>query len=90
MKSSARRAALHDAAGIHDHDPVGDLGDHAHIMGDEHDGGAEIARSLRIRSRIWACTVTSSAVVGSSAISSEGLQDSAMAMTARWRMPPES
>ena len=43
-----------------------------------------------IRSRICACTVTSSAVVGSSAISSAGLQDSAMAIIARCRMPPEN
>ena len=42
------------------------------------------------RSRICACTVTSSAVVGSSAISSLGSQDSAMAIATRWRMPPES
>ena len=42
------------------------------------------------RSRICACTVTSSAVVGSSAISSRGSQDSAMAMATRWRIPPES
>ena len=33
--------------------------------------------------------VTSSAVVGSSAIRTEGLQASAMAIMARWRMPPE-
>ncbi|ODQ83872.1 hypothetical protein BFG51_08405 [Dietzia alimentaria] len=42
------------------------------------------------RSRISCCTVTSSAVVGSSAMSSLGSQDSAMAMPTRWRMPPES
>ena len=41
-------------------------------------------------SRIWAWMVTSSAVVGSSAISSDGRQDSAMAIMARWRMPPEN
>jgi len=34
--------------------------------------------------------VTSSAVVGSSAIRSEGLHDSAIAIIARWRMPPEN
>ncbi len=34
--------------------------------------------------------VTSSAVVGSSAMSRLGLQDSAMAIIARWRMPPEN
>ena len=34
--------------------------------------------------------VTSSAVVGSSAISSAGAQTSAMAIMTRWRMPPDS
>ena len=34
--------------------------------------------------------VTSSAVVGSSAISSFGLQAIAMAIMTRWFMPPES
>ncbi len=43
-----------------------------------------------MRSRICACIVTSSAVVGSSAISSLGLQDSAIAIITRWRMPPEN
>ena len=42
------------------------------------------------RSRICFCTVTSSAVVGSSAISSLGLQAKAMAMVTRWRIPPDS
>ena len=44
----------------------------------------------QIRSRICACTVTSSAVVGSSAMSSSGSQLSAMAIIARCRMPPEN
>ena len=43
-----------------------------------------------ISSRICAWMVTSSAVVGSSAMSSFGLQASAMAIITRWRMPPES
>jgi len=34
--------------------------------------------------------VTSSAVVGSSAMSSFGLQEIAMAIITRWLMPPES
>ena len=42
------------------------------------------------RSRICACTVTSSAVVGSSAISSRGSSAIAEAIRARWRRPPES
>ena len=40
-------------------------------------------------SSTWACTVTSRAVVGSSAMTSSGSHDSAMAIMARWRMPPE-
>ena len=44
----------------------------------------------RIRSRICAWIVTSSAVVGSSAISSFGLQASAIAIITRCRMPPDS
>ena len=38
----------------------------------------------------WAWTVASRAVVGSSAISSLGRRARAMAIMARWRMPPES
>ncbi len=41
-------------------------------------------------SRIWAWIVTSSAVVGSSAIRISGLHESAMAIMTRWRMPPEN
>ena len=41
-------------------------------------------------SRICAWMVTSSAVVGSSAMTSAGFITSAIAMTTRWRMPPES
>jgi len=43
-----------------------------------------------MRSRICAWTVTSRAVVGSSAISSSGSQLNAIAIIARWRMPPEN
>ncbi len=40
--------------------------------------------------RICAWIVTSSAVVGSSAISSAGRQTSAIAIIARWRNPPDN
>ena len=43
----------------------------------------------RISSRICAWIVTSSAVVGSSAMSSLGSQESAIAIMTRWRMPPD-
>ena len=48
------------------------------------------SRSSRIRSRIPAWIVTSSAVVGSSAIRIFGSQASAIAIITRWRIPPES
>ncbi len=48
------------------------------------------SRSCRMSSRICAWIVTSSAVVGSSAMSSRGRHASAIAIIARWRMPPES
>ena len=41
-------------------------------------------------SRIWACTVTSRAVVGSSAMSRSGSPAKAMAIITRWAMPPDS
>jgi len=48
------------------------------------------AVSFLMRSMICAWMVTSRAVVGSSAMSSSGLQDRAMAIMTRWRMPPEN
>ena len=41
-------------------------------------------------SRIWAWTVTSRAVVGSSAMMTSGSLAIAMAITTRWRIPPEN
>ena len=49
-----------------------------------------LARMSISSRRICAWIVTSSAVVGSSAIRIFGLQDSAAAIIARWRMPPEN
>ena len=84
-------AALDGAAGVHHLHPVGDAGDHAEVVGDEHDRRARTrAGCARCTSRIWACTVTSSAVVGSSAISTSGSLAIAIAIITRWRMPPEN
>ena len=47
-------------------------------------------RSFSSSSRICACIITSSAVVGSSPMISSGLQASARAIITRWRMPPEN
>ena len=46
--------------------------------------------SVFSRRRICAWMVTSSAVVGSSAIKRSGSLASAMAIITRWRSPPES
>ena len=48
------------------------------------------SRSSVISSRICAWIVTSSAVVGSSAIKSFGLHASAIAIITRCRIPPDS
>ncbi len=48
------------------------------------------SRSSLSRSTTCFCTVTSSAVVGSSQTTSFGLRLSAMAISTRWRWPPES
>ena len=49
------------------------------------------SRLMRLRrSNICAWTVTSNAVVGSSANNTDGLQASAAAIMTRWRMPPLS
>ena len=48
------------------------------------------SRSAFMSSRICAWMVTSSAVVGSSAMSSSGLVERAIAIITRWRMPPDS
>ncbi len=53
----------------------------------------DMLRSRRWRPmspRIWDCTVTSRAVVGSSANSIVGPHARAMAIITRWRMPPDS
>jgi oligopeptide transport system ATP-binding protein len=49
-----------------------------------------LSRRRLTRSAIWAWIVTSSAVVGSSAIRSCGLQLRPMAIMTRWRIPPEN
>jgi hypothetical protein len=60
-------------------------------VGDEQHGHAErVARRSASSSRICAWIVTSSAVVGSSAMSSLRSHASAMAIITRWRMPPDS
>ena len=78
-------------AGVHHDDALRGLGDDAEVVRDQDRSRCRASSAGRaIRSRICAWIVTSSAVVGSSAISSVGLQASAIAIITRWRMPPES
>ena len=62
--------------------------DNPKIVRNHNDRHVELILKLVIRSRICACMVTSSAVVGSSAIRRLGLHESAMAIIARCLMPP--
>ena len=75
--------------GVHDDDAAAHLRDDATSC--EMKIAADLLDSLTSRSsrRICCCTVTSRAVVGSSA-TSFGSIISPMAMTARWRIPPEN
>ena len=68
------RRVLEHLAGVHHDDLVGHAGDDAEIVRDQDDAGSRLLPSaFLMRSRICAWIVTSSAVVGSSAISSSGL-----------------
>ena len=85
------RAPLDDLARIHDGRALADLGHDRQVVRDEDEREAEVVgRGATRSSRICACTITSSAVVGSSASSTFGLQASAIAIAARWRIPPEN
>ena len=65
--------------------------EHRQVVADDHHADAEVARPASvIRSSTWACTMTSSAVVGSSAMTSRGRQASAIAIITRCFCPPES
>ena len=91
LQQCARRAGLHDAPRIHHADCCADLAEHAKVVADQQDQRAESSWfSRRYMSRIRAWTVTSKAVVGSSAISNCGVAISAVVMVARWRIPPEN
>ena len=85
------RALLDDAAGVHHRQPVGDGGQHREVVGDEDHRQPPLGLDLApAGASTWACTITSSAVVGSSAISRRGSQARAMAIITRCFWPPDS
>ena len=81
---------FYDLACIHNDDSIAHLCYYAHVMGNQKNRGVLPLLISRIRSSICACTVTSSAVVGSSAIRSFGVQASAIAIMTLCRIPPDS
>ena len=85
------RADLGDAPGIHDGDAVGGLGDDAHVVRHQHDGGAVIAAETLEQGddlRLDRDVERRRRLVGDD----EALdwRKSARAMTTRCRMPPEN
>ena len=79
---------LHDLAVAHDHDPVRDVGDDPEVVGDQQQRPSRARPGARAGAlRISAWTVTSSAVVGSSATSTSGASASAIAIIARCAHP---
>src|SRR5947209_5602568 len=73
----------------HDH-PLRGLRDDAEVMGDQDQPGAELLLQLEDQRENLRLDGDVERVVGSSAIRSAGRQASAIAIIARWRMPPES
>jgi hypothetical protein len=59
-------------------------------VGDEQDREAERLLELHDLARMSRWTTTSSAVVGSSMMTTSGSTASAIAIITRWRMPPDS
>ena len=84
------RPLLDDAPEVHDHDLVGHLGDHAEVVGDEHDRHVvlvlEIAHQVEDL-RLGRHVERRGRLVGDQ---QRGSQASAIAIIARWRRPPES
>ena len=84
------RGGLDDPPGVHHVHLVAQPGHDPQVMGDHDHRCARVGDQFLSNSRTWAWMVTSSAVVGSSQISSLGLQARAIAISARCRIPPES
>ena len=77
------RAAFHDQAGVHDDDPVAMAGDDGKIVADQNERHARFRPEPVDQAKMRACTVTSRAVVGSSAMTRRGPQPIAIAIIAR-------
>jgi len=84
------RPGFDHVAAVHHGDTLTGLGNDTEIVRHEQDCHVEITTALLDQLEDLRLVVTSSAVVGSSAIKSRGPAEIAMAIMTRWRMPPES
>ena len=90
VEDVAKRRVFNNLARVHDDDALAHARDHAEVVADQSIAMPRSRRRPASMSRKLRWTVTSSAVVGSSAMSSFGSRAMAMAPTTRWRMPPLS
>ena len=81
---------LADLARVDDRDAVAQVARERQVVGDEEHRDAPLALSSLSRFMICAWMLTSSALVGSSRMSSGGSWVSAVAIMTRCFMPPES
>ena len=79
----ARATSLDDAAGVHHMDVVAEAGGEPEVVGDEDHRHVPFLDQARQQVMIRACVVTSSAVVGSSAIRTSGPAEIAIAIITR-------
>jgi hypothetical protein len=91
LKKIRCRELLDDLAAVHHRDPVRDLGNDRQIMAHQNHRHAAGAREVRAAATAPRPALpASSAVVGSSAMSSGGESAMAMAIATRCRWPPDS
>ncbi len=90
VEDLVERPLLDHPSRVHHQHPVGDLGDDAEVVGDQDRRQVALTVEALEQAQDLRLDVTSSAVVGSSAISTSGSSASAIAIIARWRMPPEN
>jgi hypothetical protein len=90
VKDRGGAAALHQLAGVDHAEVVAELRYHAEIGRDEQHRQAEFLDKVAQKIEDLLLVVTSSAVVGSSAMTSAGAEASAAAITRRCRWPPEN
>jgi hypothetical protein len=77
-------------ARVHHHHPLGRFGDHAHRVRDQHHRHAHLL--LELGDQVQDLRLDGDVQRGGGLVGDQqaGLQDSAIAIITRWRMPPEN